>query len=159
MELLRPLVSDPSFTVLYLAVEAATSVKGASTRSKQILKLESDNLLLWDAHARLERLKGRIEPARTVYTTALAAAIQRDARASEAEISLWQALLEMEIEVADERVAAVLMLFALRDPARTGELIADRADVAQHGHAEGPRFTQIDRLKAKKVGFDVTTLI
>lgn len=94
--------------------------------SKRILKTDSANLLLWDAHARLERLKGKTAAARIVYATALAAAVLRQTRPDEDEIDLWQAWLEMEIEIGDPQ--AVLTLFALRDQERIGMLRFDRAN-------------------------------
>ena len=88
--------------------------------SKSILKTDSGNLLLWNVHARLERLRGRPEAARAVYAAALTSAVQRQEDASSDELDLWQAWLELEIQVAEGKEDAVLLLHALRDANRIG---------------------------------------
>ena len=149
LELLGPLVPDPRFTMTCLAVEAAISVKSASAMSKRILKTDSENLLLWNAHARLERLKGKTATARKVYATALAAAVLRQTRPDEDEIDLWQAWLEMENEDGDPQ--AVLTLFALRDQERIG-MLCGLIELTSVQYGSGAiSFSQIERLRCKKV--------
>ncbi|OSC99517.1 DUF1740-domain-containing protein [Trametes coccinea BRFM310] len=64
---------DAEWDVLYLAFEAAVSLKGALKASKALLAGARDSLPHWAAHARLETLRGRPSDARKVYQTILAA--------------------------------------------------------------------------------------
>ncbi|WVQ77105.1 hypothetical protein IAR50_006788 [Cryptococcus sp. DSM 104548] len=98
--LMGPVVPDPGFTLAGLAVEAARLPKGAIKAAKSILSQDRTNLLLWDGYARLERQRGNVEAARTVYVTALQAALQArsDGGKTEDEMDLWAGWAEMEFE-------------------------------------------------------------
>ncbi|WWD09643.1 hypothetical protein V865_007771 [Kwoniella europaea PYCC6329] len=113
--ILRPLVPDPAFTLASFAFETAVSAKGAVKFSKSVLASDRDNLLLWDGYARLERQRGNIPSARTVYVTALQAAIavRSYGVVTEDELDLWAGWAEMELEDADEvRALEVVVLAA-----------------------------------------------
>ncbi|WVW82554.1 hypothetical protein I302_104565 [Kwoniella bestiolae CBS 10118] len=112
--ILRPLVPDPAFTLASFAFESAVSVKGAIKFAKSILASDRDNLLLWDGYARLERQRGNIAAARTVYITALQAAISARANGvvSEDEVDLWAGWAEMEFENAEEARALEVVVLA-----------------------------------------------
>ena len=87
--------------------------------SKKILQADDRNLIMWDAHARLERLRGKPSVARNMYIAALTSAMSATPEATQDEIDLWQAWLELEID-QDGAVENVLSLFALRDPDAMG---------------------------------------
>ncbi|WVF70250.1 hypothetical protein IAT40_005039 [Kwoniella sp. CBS 6097] len=111
--LLRPLVPDPAFTLASFAFESAISPKSAVKLAKTILSSDRDNLLLWDGYARIERHRGNVAAARTVYVTALQAA--RTARGhgpkTEDELDIWASWAEMEWEIGDDiRCLEVLIL-------------------------------------------------
>ncbi|WVR06081.1 hypothetical protein IAU60_003109 [Kwoniella sp. DSM 27419] len=115
LSLLRPLVPDPSFTLAYFAFESAVSPKGAVKAAKTILALDRENLLLWDGYARLERQRGNVSAARTVYVTALQAAraLRHGEIQSEDELDLWAGWAEMEWESSEDvRCLEVLSLAA-----------------------------------------------
>ncbi|WWC66161.1 uncharacterized protein I206_100062 [Kwoniella pini CBS 10737] len=102
--LLRPLVPDPAFTLANFAFEAAVSPKGAVKLAKSILVSDRDNLLLWEGYARLEKQRGNFAAARTVYITALQAAVahRKDGLVTEDELDLWAGWSEMEFEMAED---------------------------------------------------------
>ncbi|WRT64373.1 uncharacterized protein IL334_001305 [Kwoniella shivajii] len=112
--ILRPLVPDPAFTLASFAFESAVSPKGAVKLAKSILASDRDNLLLWDGYARLERQRGNMSAARTVYVTALQAAItvRSDDSASEDELDLWAGCAEMEFENGEEARALEVIVLA-----------------------------------------------
>ncbi|WWC86471.1 uncharacterized protein L201_001348 [Kwoniella dendrophila CBS 6074] len=107
--ILRPLVPDPAFTLASFAFESAVSPKGAIKSAKAILASDRDNLLLWDGYARLERQRGNVGAARTVYATALQAAMssRKENVVSEDELDLWSGWAEMELEVETDETRAL----------------------------------------------------
>nr|XP_031858056.1 uncharacterized protein CI109_006498 [Kwoniella shandongensis]KAA5525128.1 hypothetical protein CI109_006498 [Kwoniella shandongensis] len=129
--LLRPLVPDPSFTLASFAFEAAVSPKGAVKAAKGILANDRDNLLLWDGYARLERQRGNVPAARTVYVMALQAAraARLGATKTEDEMDLWTGWAEMEMETANEARCLEVVVMA----AGVGE--ERLADCLESGHA------------------------
>ncbi|KZP04494.1 hypothetical protein FIBSPDRAFT_843925 [Athelia psychrophila] len=62
---------DSDWDCLTLAFEAALSVKSALKCSRAFLSIADDSLPHWAAHARLERLRGRLVDARKIYQTVL----------------------------------------------------------------------------------------
>ncbi|WVQ61954.1 uncharacterized protein L199_000087 [Kwoniella botswanensis] len=112
---LRPLVPDPAFTLASFAFESAVSAKGAVKFAKSVLASDRDNLLLWDGYARLERQRGNIPSARTVYVTALQAAIavRSYGVVTEDELDLWAGWAEMEFENAHEVRALEVVVLAV----------------------------------------------
>ncbi|PPQ67070.1 hypothetical protein CVT25_005671 [Psilocybe cyanescens] len=62
---------DIEWDVLTLAFELAVNPKTVIKLSKALLAANQESLGLWDAHAQLERLRGRNEDARKVYQTIL----------------------------------------------------------------------------------------
>ncbi|WWC58836.1 uncharacterized protein I303_101380 [Kwoniella dejecticola CBS 10117] len=137
--LLRPLVPDPAFTLANFAFESAVSPKGAVKFAKSILATDRDNLLLWDGYARLERQRGNYGVARTVYITALQAAISHKTHEvmSEDELDLWAGWAEMESELGEEdRTLEVVILASgtgqdrLSDHMNTGRVPASPAPMA-----------------------------
>ena len=111
--LLRPLIPDPSFTLAYFAFEAAVSPKSAVKAAKAILADDRDNLVLWDGYARLERQRGNATAARTVYVTALQAAMAEGSTADDEErLEVWSSWAEMEFEHDEARCLAVILMAA-----------------------------------------------
>ncbi|OCF54309.1 hypothetical protein L486_08223 [Kwoniella mangroviensis CBS 10435] len=126
-EILRPLVPDPAFTLDSFAFESAVSAKGAVKFAKSVLASDRDNVLLWDGYARLERQRGKVSSARTVYVTALQAAIavRSYGVVTEDELDLWAGWAEMEFEIADEaRSLEVVVLAAGVGQDRLAEYLA-----------------------------------
>ncbi|KAI9512862.1 DUF1740-domain-containing protein [Russula earlei] len=65
---------DVEWDVLTLSFEAAVDVKGqvcALKKSRRFLASAPESLPHWAAHARLERLRGRLDEARKIYQTVL----------------------------------------------------------------------------------------
>ena len=98
--------------------------------AKSILSNDRDNLVLWDGYARLERQRGNIAAARTVYITALQAAHVQPTqqmsawqRMNEDETELWSGWAEMEWETGDEaRCFEVLVMAAAMEASTLGML-------------------------------------
>ncbi|KIR97247.1 hypothetical protein L804_05429 [Cryptococcus deuterogattii 2001/935-1] len=133
-KLLRPLVPDPSFTLASFALEAAVSPKSAVKAAKAILASERSNLLLWDGYARIERQRGNVSAARTVYATALQAASRErgDGPRSEDEMDLWAGWAEVEFEADErERCLEVLVMAAGIASERLGEERAESEESLQ----------------------------
>lgn len=85
--------------------------------AKQVLKLPENrqNLSLWDGYARIERQRGKIEEARTVYVTALS--MYREFR-KEDQVDgplLWRAWAEMEWEEGRSMLALKILVAASVD--------------------------------------------
>ncbi|KAH9947908.1 NRDE-2, necessary for RNA interference-domain-containing protein [Amylocystis lapponica] len=87
----RTRAEDPEWDVLVLAFEAAVNLKGAIKISKAFLASARDSLPLWAAHARLERLRGRVDDARKVYETMFTSQLSRHG-----EGCFWWDWAEME---------------------------------------------------------------
>ncbi|KAF8912990.1 NRDE-2, necessary for RNA interference-domain-containing protein [Gymnopilus junonius] len=68
---LRTTPDDPEWDTLALAFELAVNPKNAVKLSKSLLSTNQDSLALWDAHAQLERRRGRVDSARKLYETIL----------------------------------------------------------------------------------------
>ncbi|EIW72388.1 hypothetical protein TREMEDRAFT_26535 [Tremella mesenterica DSM 1558] len=99
MELLRPQIPDPSFTQAMFALEAAISPKSAVKTAKNVLSQDRDNLMLWDGYARLEYQRGNLPSARSVYITALRAALQRTGEVDQDDVlDLWASWAELEFD-------------------------------------------------------------
>ncbi|PCH33837.1 hypothetical protein WOLCODRAFT_61797 [Wolfiporia cocos MD-104 SS10] len=63
--------ADAEWDVLALAFEAALDAKAAVKVSKTMLASAQESLVHWTAHARLERLRSRLDDARKIYQTVL----------------------------------------------------------------------------------------
>lgn len=112
-DLLRPLIPDPNFTLAYFAFESAVSPKSAVKVAKAILSEDRDNLLLWEGYARLERQRGNVGAARTVYATALQAALEaKKSDAEDDQKEVWASWAEMELEHDEKRCLEVLLMAA-----------------------------------------------
>ncbi|KZT75158.1 hypothetical protein DAEQUDRAFT_720374 [Daedalea quercina L-15889] len=83
---------NTGWNVLSLAFEGACNLKSAVSQSKKLLASAQDSLPLWAAHARLQRLRGRLDDARKVYQTILATSEPT----SVAHRQLWWDWAEME---------------------------------------------------------------
>lgn len=80
--------------------------------------------MLWDGYARIERQRGNVSAARTVYATALQAASQErgDGPRSEDEMDIWAGWAEVEFEADErERCLEVLVMAAGIGNERLGE--------------------------------------
>ena len=123
--LLGPLVPDPAFRTLSFAFEAATSPKNAVKLAKAVLSENRDDLAIWDDYARLERQRGNVHAARTVYATALqsAAAKRQGKPIPTDELDLWAAWAEMEYQADEDRCLRTLL--SAVDPAGQAMLTED----------------------------------
>ncbi|OBZ78739.1 Protein NRDE2 [Grifola frondosa] len=83
---------DASWDVLHFAFEAAANLKGATKVVKSTLATIPDSLPHWAAHARLERLRDRVDSARKVYQTVLSSS----SSSRPGESLLWWDWAEME---------------------------------------------------------------
>ena len=105
-------------------VSTRTSFEGASAESrvsavktaKRILKQDSNNLLLWDAYARIELSVGNKNMARTVYANALALAQTLEEKFKTDVPLLWKAWVELEWE--DGRLDAALAVLVVSSKAQ-----------------------------------------
>ncbi|KAI0936623.1 hypothetical protein AcW1_000813 [Taiwanofungus camphoratus] len=83
---------DVEWDMLALAFEATVSFKNSTKLSKAMLASAQRSLSHWAAHARLERLRGRVEDARKVYQTVLQSSYTNHS----GESVLWWDWAEME---------------------------------------------------------------
>ncbi|KAJ7293452.1 NRDE-2, necessary for RNA interference-domain-containing protein [Mycena rebaudengoi] len=91
---LRLGADDVDWDILALAFEVASGIKGALKLSRTFLSTARDSVLHWAAHARLERLRGRLDDARKVYETVV---VPSSPLAALPEIGhLWWDWAEME---------------------------------------------------------------
>jgi hypothetical protein len=80
------------------------------------LKQDSNNLLLWDAYARIELSSGNKGMARTVYANALALAQTLEEKFKIDVPLLWRAWVELEWE--DGRLDAALAVLVVSSKAQ-----------------------------------------
>lgn len=84
------------------------SVPSALKLSKFFLSIHRDSLEHWNAHAQLERLRGRLDEARKIYHTILIAARLGNTRPGESQ--LWWNWAEMEwLDGLDEQALNVIL--------------------------------------------------
>lgn len=119
---------DNEWNILALAFEAATNLKGkvispscqaspsnfiiffcsALKLSKSFLSVHPNSLHFWDAHAQLERMRGRLDDARKVYQTIL---ISNKSNHSQIQTSLvWWHWAEMEWLAGNDKAALNVVL-------------------------------------------------
>ncbi|KAI0004208.1 DUF1740-domain-containing protein [Russula compacta] len=101
---------DVEWDLLTLAFEAAIDVKGRVCSSRRLLALVPESLPHWAAHARLERLRGRLDEARKVYQTVLSSPASTRNRLSAGP--LWWDWAEMEWLNDDSDAATRVVLRA-----------------------------------------------
>ncbi|KAI0778496.1 DUF1740-domain-containing protein [Trametes elegans] len=101
--------NDTEWDILNLAFEAAVSLKGALKFSKTLLAGARDSVPHWAAHARMERLRGRVDDARKVYQMVLAGAPSQQ-RAGEG--AMWWDWAQMEWLARDEGAALQALIRA-----------------------------------------------
>ena len=127
--LLHPLVEDEQFTLSSFAFEAAVNVTSFVLRclsrirantlrfsalklAKGILRTNRQNLLLWDAYARLQRSRGKVSEARTVYVTSLSMARSFTEKEKLHIPLLWKSWAEMEWEEGNSLLALRVLVAA-----------------------------------------------
>ncbi|KAI0321133.1 NRDE-2, necessary for RNA interference-domain-containing protein [Amylostereum chailletii] len=103
-------MDDAEWDTLALAFEATISIKSALKLSRSFLSMARDSLSHWAAHARLERLRGRLDDARMVYQTVLTAPTSLENRLSTG--SLWWDWAELEWLSGDPDTAVNIILQA-----------------------------------------------
>ncbi|KAF8167773.1 NRDE-2, necessary for RNA interference-domain-containing protein [Crassisporium funariophilum] len=108
---LRIRQDDPDWDALALAFEMAINFKSALKLSKAFLSTNRDSLLHWDAHAQLERLRGRLDEARNIYQTVLIAS--KPAKTQVDACRLWWNWAEMEWLAGSDQQALMVILSAL----------------------------------------------
>ncbi|KAI0304761.1 NRDE-2, necessary for RNA interference-domain-containing protein [Russula brevipes] len=101
---------DVEWDLLTLAFEAAVDVKGALKKSRRFLACAPESLPHWAAHARLERLRGRLDEARKVYQTVLSSPASTRSRLSAGPV--WWDWAEMEWLADDSDAATRVVLRA-----------------------------------------------
>lgn len=86
--------------------------------AKEMLRIDIENALLWDAYARLERLRGKHDAARAVYAQNIARTRSRPlSTPTKDELDLWVSWVDMEIEAKNAtRVGDTLCLLASGTP-------------------------------------------
>ncbi|KAF8973700.1 NRDE-2, necessary for RNA interference-domain-containing protein [Flammula alnicola] len=99
---------DSEWDTLALAFETAISPKSAIKLSKSLLSVNRDSLALWNAHAQLERMRGRLGDARKVYQTLLIAN-KHDTSQKQAGF-LWWSWAEMEWLAGGDQTALNIIL-------------------------------------------------
>ncbi|KAI0348412.1 hypothetical protein BDW22DRAFT_1350623 [Trametopsis cervina] len=105
--------ADVAWDILHLAFEGALNPKSAIKVSKLRLASVQDSLYHWAAHARLERLRGRPDEARKVYSTVLPSAALETAGSA----VLWWDWAELEWQ-SNSTEATILVI--LRSTATKG---------------------------------------
>ena len=142
MAQVRLVSKDIFLTLAYFSLEASISGKGsvnsrafifwtdakivafpfrAVKAAKTILKIESKNLLFWDAYARIERSNGNLNSARNVYMQALSLSQSFDDKEKVDIPLLWRAWTELEWE--DGRHSAALVILVASSAATTNNAV------------------------------------
>ncbi|KAJ3844301.1 NRDE-2, necessary for RNA interference-domain-containing protein [Lentinula raphanica] len=112
---------DVGWDMLYLTFEAASSVKSALKLSRSFLATAPNSLPHWEAHAKLESIRGKLDDARKVYQTLLVASAQPSLRPDESH--LWWDWAEMEWLAGQGENALSVILRAARIEGRGGVAI------------------------------------
>ncbi|KAA1468262.1 DUF1740-domain-containing protein [Dentipellis sp. KUC8613] len=99
---------DTEWDVLNLSFEAVLNVKGALKVSRSLLANARESIVHWSAHARLERLRGRLDEARKIYRTVTSTPSSSDNKLSLGP--LWYDWADMEW-LAGQPDAAIQVIF------------------------------------------------
>ncbi|KIJ68583.1 hypothetical protein HYDPIDRAFT_24843 [Hydnomerulius pinastri MD-312] len=105
---LRCGMEDCEWDVHALAFESAVNAKNALKLSRSFLSTARDSLPHWAIHAKLERLRGRIEDARKIYQTVLITTRHPPTKAFIGQ--LWWDWAEMEWLSSDQDVTLRLVM-------------------------------------------------
>ncbi|KAH7885897.1 NRDE-2, necessary for RNA interference-domain-containing protein [Phlebopus sp. FC_14] len=105
---LRCGTDDHEWDTYAVAFEAAINVNSALKLSRSFLSTDRDSLPHWAIHARLERLRGRVQDARKVYQTVLIGARRPPTQTFVGR--LWWDWAEMEWLAGDQDVALRLVM-------------------------------------------------
>ncbi|OZJ02841.1 hypothetical protein BZG36_03228 [Bifiguratus adelaidae] len=114
--------SDSTLIIRRLALEAAYSAKSGEKLAKQLLKNRRDDLLLWNAYARMESMIGRQAEARKVYTTAIKLSGNQN---SDAMAHLYRNFAEMEMEHGRSAAALTVLCTMMGEPQLADRLVDD----------------------------------
>ncbi|KAF8575509.1 hypothetical protein K439DRAFT_1398173 [Ramaria rubella] len=120
---------DNSWDIMAVAFAAAFNIKSALKLSRTLLSTARDSLPLWGAHARLERMRGKLEEARRIYDTALSTAPVSSSVHNQTGIAeLWWAWAEMEWLAGDDSRSREVVFRAIGlDPSVGGAMAVLRA--------------------------------
>ncbi|KAF9569889.1 hypothetical protein CPC08DRAFT_772937 [Agrocybe pediades] len=99
---------DFEWHALALAFETAVNPKSAIKLSKSLLSTNREALPLWECHAQLERLRGKIDDARKIYQTILNTS--KPDRLVKNVSRLWSNWAEMEWLSGDDQRALEVIL-------------------------------------------------
>ncbi|KAI0094968.1 NRDE-2, necessary for RNA interference-domain-containing protein [Irpex rosettiformis] len=102
----RTTAIDSAWDALHLAFEGALDLKVAIKISKYRLATDQDSLYRWASHAMLERMRGRLDEARKVYSTVLPPASLE----SPGFASLWWDWAELEWHCQSKEAAIQVIL-------------------------------------------------
>lgn len=127
--LLRPVLkSDRYFSLSYLSFEARLDPAAAAKLAKSWLAVDSTDVLIWDAHARIARLRGRVKEMRNAYATTLEMGAGTFTGEAKRDLAmLWHSWVEGEMELGNEDMAlsvAVASVGASGDRPSGGSLIS-----------------------------------
>ena len=87
--------------------------------SKSFLSVHRESLEHWNAHAQLERLRGRLDEARKIYQTILV--VSRPGRTQPGESQMWWNWAEMEwLDSKDNQALNVILTSVGMEPPATG---------------------------------------
>ncbi|KAF9527838.1 NRDE-2, necessary for RNA interference-domain-containing protein [Crepidotus variabilis] len=101
--------SDENWDVLGLTFELAVSSKSATKASKALLLINQASLVLWGAHAQLERFRGRLDDARKVFQAVLNGS-NSTSHPSDGVALLWWNCVETEwLDGKDEQALNVIL--------------------------------------------------
>lgn len=105
-------MADPFFALSAFSIETAASLSKALKFAKQALGNDRNNLLLWDAYARMERSRGKVTEARKVYVSALSLYRSFAPRDKVDGPLLWRAWAELEWAQGSNELALGVLIGA-----------------------------------------------
>lgn len=106
-QLLVPaLRTERYFAVSALSFEARVDPAGAARLAKSWLSIDASNVLVWDAHARIARLRGRIKEMRNAYATTLEMGAATFTGQAVRDLTiLWHSWVEAEFDLGNDDLA------------------------------------------------------
>jgi hypothetical protein len=99
------LKKDTYFQLCELSFEARVNISSAVQLAKHSLSLDPQNLVLWDAYARLCLLHGKPKKARDVYVKTL----EMSEQSAVGLLSLWYSWAEMELQLGHAQLVISIL--------------------------------------------------
>ncbi|KAI7885758.1 DUF1740-domain-containing protein [Lichtheimia hyalospora FSU 10163] len=114
---LNALQWNDHLAICHLSLESSISNKSAKKLAKEMLKDRSNNLILWNVYAQMEKSHGRLKEARRVYQTALASYRQFPEPDQQSAPLLYSAFAQLEWEEKrPEEALKILVSMATEEP-------------------------------------------